>query len=98
MNSGGWLLWVKQWRRVVGAAARNREPVLDFACCRPKQSHPALRQKKCNSDINQDQLRQEWLGHERMKLWLLRYHPKLNVVCLFPVYEIMKQVLHSLKF
>ena len=40
-----------------------------------------------------------WDMRERnTELWLQRYHPKQNVVCLFPVYEIMKQVLHSLKF
>ena len=68
----GW--WMEQ-ARTIGAASRNQEPVSAFGCCQPKalQRQPkasqgkAGRQKKCNSDINQHQLRQEWSEHERLK-------------------------------
>ena len=66
----GW--WMKQ-ARTIGAASRNQEPVSAFGCCQPKalRAKPsqgkAGRQKKCNSDINQHQLRQEWSEHERLK-------------------------------
>ena len=64
-----------QIKKMIIGAARKKEPVSAFASCQPKalqrQPNPsqgkAGRQKKCNSDINQHQLRQEWSEHERLK-------------------------------